>query len=166
MATRPSFDRAWAAFMVVRVPVKDVGKIIGGYVQKNTELDAKDGGWTNACPLRMSYVLNMTGSPIQKSGAFKSVTGTDGRQYIFRVPEMMGYLERTFGKPDKTVKSPSQVDFKGMKGIIVVRGHGWANAVGHVTLWNGASCSDSCHLMSDPDNGPFVPDVASIWVLK
>jgi hypothetical protein len=31
MATRPSFDRAWAAFMVVRVPVKDVGKIIGGY---------------------------------------------------------------------------------------------------------------------------------------
>nr|WP_233174907.1 MULTISPECIES: T6SS effector amidase Tae4 family protein [Delftia] len=50
-------------------------------------------------------------------------------------------------------------------GIIVVKGHGWGNAIGHVTLWNGTECSDTCHLMSDPDNGTFVPDMASIWVL-
>lgn len=52
-----------------------------------------------------------------------------------------------------------------MQGIIGVKGHGWSNAAGHVTLWNGTQCSDTCHLMSDPDNGPFVPDTASIWKL-
>jgi hypothetical protein len=78
---------------------------------------------------------------------------------------MMTYLEQTFGKPDKTVKSPKPSDFAGMKGIIVVKGHGWSDAVGHITLWNGTTCSDTCHLMADPDNGTFTPDSASIWVL-
>jgi hypothetical protein len=78
---------------------------------------------------------------------------------------MMTYLEHLFGQPDKLVKSPKQSDFAKMKGIIVVKGHGWANAAGHVTLWNGLICSDTCHLMADPDNGHFVPELAAIWVL-
>lgn len=57
-------------------------------------------------------------------------------------------------------------DFAKMQGVIVVKGHGWANAAGHVTLWNGAQCADACHLMNDPDNGPFVPETAAIWELK
>lgn len=36
---------------------------------------------------------------------------------------------------------------------------------GHVTLWNGNQCSDTCHLLADPDNGPFIPDTGAIWVL-
>lgn len=75
---------------------------------------------------------------------------------------MMSYLEQIFGKPDKTVTSPKPEDFAEMKGTIVVKGSGWGNAVGHVTLWNGTTCSDSCHLMADPDNGTFTPDIASI----
>ncbi|HCC0827642.1 TPA: hypothetical protein M3111_004710, partial [Escherichia coli] len=51
------------------------------------------------------------------------------------------------------------------KGIIVVKGHGWSNARGHVTLWNGSVCSDQCHLLNDPDNGTFVPEVGILWVL-
>ncbi|WP_311765917.1 MULTISPECIES: hypothetical protein [unclassified Caballeronia] len=49
--------------------------------------------------------------------------------------------------------------------MIVVKGHGWSNARGHVTLWDGSFCSDACHLLRDPDNGLFVPETASLWVL-
>lgn len=150
--------------MAVRVPVAAVGTIIGGNVQKNVELPV--GGFKNACPIRMSYVLNKTGFPIRKSPRYKSVSGGDHMQYLFRVDDMMRYLEDALGRPDKVVSSPKPTDFANMRGIILVRGHGWDNAKGHVTLWNGTACSDSCHLMNDPDNGPFVPDTASIWVLQ
>ncbi len=163
MAARPSFDRAWRAFREINLPVSEVGKKIGGNVQKNIEMPT--GGFENACPIRMSYVLNTTGFPVRKSSVYGMVTGGDQRQYIFRVNDMMSYLERTFGKPDKTVKSPNPSDFSGMRGIIVVKGHGWGNAKGHVTLWDGVKCSDTCHLMHDPENGPFVPETASLWTL-
>lgn len=52
------------------------------------------------------------------------------------------------------------------KGILVIRGHGWTNARGHITLWDGTQCADTCHLMYDPENGPFVPETASLWVLQ
>ena len=161
---RPSFNSAWVAFMAVRLPIAEVGKKIGGNVQQNIELSA--GGFVNACPIRMSYVLNMTGFPIHKSSQYVMVSGADNYQYIYRVGDMMSYLERMFGKPDKTVKSPKPTDFTKMKGIIVVKGHGWGNAKGHVTLWDGSKCSDSCHLMHDPDNGAFIPEIASIWILN
>jgi hypothetical protein len=94
------------------------------------------------------------------------VSGADNLQYLYRVNDMMNYLEETFGKADKIVKSPKTSDFAGLQGIIVIKGSGWANARGHVTLWDGAVCSDTCHLMSDPENQGFIPDTASLWVLK
>ena len=124
------------------------------------------GGFENACPIRISYVLNMTSFPIQKSTQYAMVSGADNRQYIYRVSDMMSYLERTFGKPDKTVKSPKLSDFANMKGILVVKGYGWSNASGHITLWNGTQCADTCHFMRDPENGSFVPETASIWILR
>lgn len=89
--------------------------------------------------------------------------------YLFRVREMMAFLERTFGKPDlKICKEPKPSDFAGRRGIIATNGHGWSNARGHVTLWDGSLgvCSDSCHLFADPDNGLIVPEVAVIWSLR
>ncbi|MDR1227763.1 MAG: type VI secretion system amidase effector protein Tae4 [Azoarcus sp.] len=50
-------------------------------------------------------------------------------------------------------------------GILVVRGSGWRDAGGHVTLWDGTMCSDTCHLAYDPDNGSFSPTEAALWVL-
>jgi hypothetical protein len=158
---RPSFNSAWSAFMAVRIPVAEVGKKIGGNVQKNVDAQI----FQNACPIRMSYVLNATGFPIVKGIGYETVSGSDKRRYLFRVNDMMDYLVRNFGKPDKTVKAPKPTDFANMKGIIVVKGHGWSNAKGHVTLWDGTKCSDTCHLMHDPDNGPFVPETASLWIL-
>jgi hypothetical protein len=159
---RPSFNSAWGAFMAVKLPVAEVGSKIGGNVQKN--VDAKI--FQNACPIRMSYVLNTTGFPVVKGVGYETVSGGDKHQYLFRVNDMMDYLVHMFGKPDKTVKAPKPTDFANMKGIIVVKGHGWLNAKGHVTLWDGTQCSDTCHLMHDPDNGPFIPEIASLWVLQ
>ncbi|SAI70872.1 Uncharacterised protein [Bordetella ansorpii] len=165
MATRrPSFNSAWSAFTAVNMSVKQVGQKIGGQVKVNTEMTT--GGFENACPIRMSYVLNATGFPIPRNRAYATVSGADNRQYMYRVNDMMAYLERTFGKPDLTVKSPKPSDFANMKGIVVVRGHGWSNARGHVTLWNGTSCSDTCHFLYDPENGTFTPDTAAIWKLQ
>ena len=159
---RPSFHAAWVAFTYVNVPVEAVGKKIGGNVQKNIDAHI----FENACPIRMSYVLNKTGLPIVRGSGYEVVSGADARLYLFRVNEMMDYLTRALGKPDKTVKSPTPESFAGLKGIIVVKGHGWSNARGHVTLWDGMRCSDTCHLMHDPDNGPFIPETASLWILQ
>jgi len=162
MTSRPSFARAWAAFAKVNIPVADVGAFIGGKVADNV----KEGIFQNACPIRMSYVLNQTGVPVPKHGGYATVSGADGKWYMFRVLDMMNFLTKTFGKPDRLVKSPGSADFSGSQGILVVKGHGWSNAVGHVTLWNGALCSDHCHLAADPDNGSFVPETASLWALQ
>lgn len=106
-----------------------------------------------------------TGVPIPSSG-YAVVSGADKKWYLFRVNEMMTFLERTFGIPDRTAKSPYPAHFSGLKGLLVVKGNGWTNARGHVTLWSGSHCSDSCHLSLDPDNGTFVPEVASLWKLS
>jgi hypothetical protein len=160
---RPNFSVAWSLFQQVNVPVKEVGKKIGGKVGENIA----SGAFENACPIQLSYVLNYAGVRIPGEG-YNVVSGADGKWYMFRVHEMKGFLMRMFGKPDKALApSPQPADFFGLKGIIVVAGHGWGNARGHVTLWNGALgvCSDSCHLFTDPDNGHFVPESASLWSL-
>jgi hypothetical protein len=157
---RPTFASAWAKFTDVNVSVSDVGKKIGGKVEQNINA----GIFQNACPIRMSYVLNYTGVPIPASG-YAVVSGADKKWYLFRVNEMMTFLERTFGSPDQKAKSPYPAHFVGLKGLLVVKGNGWTNARGHVTLWSGSRCSDSCHLSMDPDNGTFVPEVASLWKL-
>lgn len=160
-AVRPLFGAAWARFAEVNVPVAEVGKKIGGKVEYNIE----SGDFQNACPIRMSYVLNYTGVPVPRIG-YAVVSGGDGKWYMYRVNDMMAFLERTFGAPDKKAKTPKTTDFSGLRGLIVVKGNGWDNARGHVTLWNGAFCSDTCHLMADPDNGSFTPEVASLWRLR
>ncbi len=158
---RPAFSTAWAAFMSINVSVAMVGKKIGGRVQQNIDSNI----FQNACPIRMSYVLNKSGFPIRQGKGYEVVSGADKSLYLFRVNEMMTYLETSFGKADKVMASPNQSNFAGMKGIVVVKGSGWSNARGHITLWDGSRCSDMCHMMHDPDNGPFVPDTAALWTL-
>lgn len=159
---RPVFLQAWHRFLEINVPVVEVGKKIGGKVQYNIEKRI----FPNACPIRMSYVLNYSHVPIPPpSSGYAVVSGADKKWYMYRVPDMMKFLEQTFGTPDRKAKNPKPSDFSGIKGILVVKGHGWRDAVGHVTLWNGSICSDSCHLASDPDNGSFAPETASLWEL-
>ena len=160
MVARPKFAQAWGRFREINISVAKVGAKIGGKVGHNISA----GIFQNACPIRMSYVLNYTGIPVPSAG-YHVVSGADKRWYMYRVPEMMAFLQQSFGTPDHSAANPKPKDFAGHKGVIVVKGRGWSNAVGHVTLWDGTTCSDSCHLTSDPDNGPFVPDTAALWVL-
>lgn len=162
---RPVFATCWKHFQDINLPVADVGKKIGGKVQIN--IDLPYGGFANACPIRISYVLNRAGVPIPgpKSG-HSVVSGGDNKWYMYRVKEMIKFLERAWGQPEVTASGADPVRFAGAKGIIAVQGSGWVDASGHVTLWNGARCLDSCHLASDPDNGTFVPSSAVLWVLR
>ncbi len=145
----------------INVPVKVVGRKIGGHIQINID----SGVFQNACPIRMSYVLNKCGVSVPRGKKYAVVSGKDKKQYMYRVNDMIGYLEEIFGKPDMTIRSPKFSDFSGKKGIIVFSGSGWSNARGHVTLWNGVACSDTCHFMSSPENGPFVPEKGYLWSL-
>jgi len=167
-AQRPGFGAAWNTFSRVNVGVPQVGGIIGGKVDVNFKIPKAEGGWENACAVRMSYVLNKTGFPVRR-GKYDAVSGADGMWYIFRVNDMMSYLRDTFGSPDivagHTGYSPAPDDFEGMKGIMVVTGDGWENARGHATLWNGSMCSDACYLAEDPHNGNFTPRKAELWIL-
>ncbi|MCG6201201.1 type VI secretion system amidase effector protein Tae4 [Psychromonas antarctica] len=157
---RPNFIRAWSFFSEINVSVKEVGEKIGGHVQINID----SGVFQNACPIRMSYVLNKCGILIPNGGKYAVVSGNDKKQYMYRVNDMILYLEDTFGKPDLIINSPKQTDFNDKKGIVVFSGSGWSNAGGHVTLWNGNICSDSCHFMNS-ENGSFTPEKGLFWSL-
>ncbi|MDR2015843.1 MAG: hypothetical protein LBP99_09560 [Azoarcus sp.] len=163
---RPSFRLAWNLFSLMNVNVPSVGKRIGGKVQENIDIPEKEKGkWTNACTIRMSFVLNNTGFPV-KQGKYSTVSGKKGGLYIHRIDEISSYLRDIFGDPDIVVDHPpSPNDFNWMKGILLVTGNGNSDARGHVTLWNGIKCSDTCHLAGDEDNVNFTPLKAALWVL-
>src|SRR5690606_5069184 len=114
MAQRPSFNLAWGAFSRVNVPVEQVGRVIGGKVQVN--IDA--GIFTNACAIRMSYVLNQAGFPVQGNAGATS-SGANGAKYLYRVKDLVPYLESLFGKPDHVRQNPTPTMFAGKKGILV-----------------------------------------------
>ncbi|EIF0156193.1 hypothetical protein LEU90_004812, partial [Salmonella enterica] len=109
---RPSFNEAWLAFRKVNHSVADVGSIIGGNVGKNIT----GGYFQNACPIRMSYVLNATGFPIARNSPYAKVSGADNKFYIYRVNDMIDHLTHNMGKPDLIVNNPKQSDFIGKKG--------------------------------------------------
>ncbi len=160
---RPDFKSALAFFTTVRGDgsVKAVGDLIGGKVKQN--IDA--GTFTNACALRMSYVLNMSGDVISlQDGA--SVTGADGKRYMFRVRDLRQYLLKHFGKPDLTVNNPEAKDLAGMQGIVAFDIEGWSDASGHVTLWDGATCSDHCYFVDHSAPPLYKSKAISLWALK
>lgn len=162
MAKRPSFTQMAAHFAAIygSGSVLDVGKKIGGKVGENIDLGVKDPkvGFTNACAIRMSYSLNYSGVLIAPNASWSTVSGGDKKWYIFRVRDMLSYLQQKFGKPDKTAKNPKPADFSGIKGILAFRVSGWSDASGHATLWDGTGCSDHCYFPQASE--------ASLWILK
>ena len=174
MSKRPEFKQAWAHFAEVYKAgssdadaLKLVADKIGGKVKVNID----SGEFANACPIRISYLLNYGGVAVpgpaaaEQLGLTGVVSGSDGKWYMFRVKDAMLLLDKRFGAADKIAKNPKRKDFAGMKGIIAIRGHGWADATGHITLWDGTNFSDKNHLTDSSDNGTFVPEVARLWTL-
>jgi len=162
---RPEFFNAWKRFSQVNVSVPLIGKIFGAKVKQNIEIPKKENGkWTNACVIRMSYVLNRTGFHIQPD-KYGAVTARDGKWYMYRVNEMVLHLRDIFGPPDIEVDHvPTSNDFKNMRGILVVMRDGQGDARGHITLWNGSACADICYFAGDDDE-TFKARNAALWVL-
>jgi hypothetical protein len=157
---KPTYNAMWANFTTIygSGDLVSVGNKIGGKVKVNIDLGVTDPnlGFTNGCAIRMSYALNKSGTLVPR-GEWKTVSGDNGNWYIYRVKDLIKFLNSSFGKPDKTVKNPKPTDFHGESGILVFTVD-WRDATGHATLWNGTICSDHCHFP--------VASEAFLWSLK
>jgi hypothetical protein len=130
------FERMWNAYPTGSVD--DVKKMIGG------DTTAK---WIlNTCVIRVCRALNYAGHPIPHGFAgLATLRGADGMRYAIRVEEIRKYLMHMYGPPVLTESRNPPRDgvpetFKGIAGIILFQVKGWADATGHVDLWDGEVC--------------------------
>ncbi|WP_445116660.1 type VI secretion system amidase effector protein Tae4 [Acinetobacter sp. WZC-1] len=147
---RPLFTDLWKNYPV-KMAAGDVYGMVGG--QANALYVENPIGYANACALRLSRSLNYGGMPIKPSTEGYKVKGADNKPYLLRVREMITFVKKNFGKADTFFKPNKNEDvssqLKGKQGIIIFRVTGWDDATGHVTLWNGADCGDSCYFIHD-----------------
>ena len=151
-----------------------VGDKIGGAVKRNFDLGIQDiraspgsypanpTGFTNGCATRMSFCLNYSGLPVPQIDG-QTVTGADGKNYIYRVRQMVAFIGERLGSPDIT-KGPeaTRADFAGKTGIIAF-GVPFADATGHVTPWNGQNAADEDYF--DPASRHGLPLIgARLWI--
>lgn len=146
---RPKFSAMSAAYP--KGTAEEVFKLIGGKVEANN--------FANSCSVRVSRALNYSGYPVNYIPPNLTVSGGDGKWYVYRVKELIKYLTKQFGDPDiLIVNKPYQEKLKGKKGIIVFEVDAWSDASGHATLWDGSFCSDRCYF-------PLAKKVM-LWELK
>lgn len=149
-AKRPLFTTLWANYPV-GMPAPDVYKLVGGQAFALYQENPRD--YANACALRLSRSFNYGGMPIKQSTRGYKVKGSDDKPYLLRVREMITFVELNLGKADITFKPKNNEDvssqLRGKKGIIIFKISGWRDASGHVTLWNGSDCGDSCYFISN-----------------
>lgn len=162
MAKRPNLSAAKRAFKEVYEDagrsVPGVGKKIGGKVDYNINVVPEgQGRFENACAIRMSYVLNKTGTKVPYMSG-QTVSGGNGDWYIYKVATMIKFLRKTFGEPDYTISDPTAAKLAKHKGILVVEVDQWQDATGHATIWDGAYCSDKCYFPQSKKG--------HVWILK
>lgn len=167
MTARPSFVAARAAATRIYDANDSIGKVkqvIGGKVKHNFEIPPDEGGWSNSCAVRMSYVLNYTGHPVPRI-ANLTVSGADNKWYFYRVKDVIARLTRQWGKPDMIVSYPSLPvqQLANKKGVILFEVQGWSDAAGHATFWNGLTCSDHCYFNAPETN--YSTTKANFWEL-
>ena len=145
--TRPHLSALWAAFPDHhKYPtLKDLYTWLGGTAEKN--IYAPGFGPTgNTCASRLSVAFNKGGAPIAGSiaGPGKTIGAADGSRIIFNVAAFRAYLLHTLGKPTIDGVSPFDSAFRGKRGIIAFSVN-WADASGHVALFNGATYREPEH---------------------
>ena len=148
--SKPSFSMMWGSFPDhVKYPnLRDLHTYIGGTLTKN--IDVPGFGETgNTCAVRMSRALNYGNLPVSaklvKSLGISTMSGGDGKLYIFRVRELKTYLKSALAvTPVKITKNFSGA-FAKKQGIVAFDVNGWSDASGHVALWNGTSFLEPDH---------------------
>lgn len=121
-----------------------VAHLIGGKVKLNYDI----GVFSNFCAIRVSRALNMSGQPIPFiedigfRGKLESQvsSGANGRWHIFRVRQLVKYLNRQYGRPEIHGPGVHEQAVRHRKGIIVYEVHQWTDASGHADLWDGTQC--------------------------
>ena len=143
---RPSFAAAWAASQKIyntSNPAAKVAEVIGGAVEVNIKHPTQP--WENTCAVRMSYILNQTGTSVPSLPG-KTVKGRDRRNYFYRVGDVVAFLHNQWGKPEIVKYPPTGGgEIAGQKGVVLFEVQGWSNARGHATLFNGSACYDHCY---------------------
>lgn len=140
------FAPAWAASQRIydpSAPEEKVAQVIGGDVAAN--IRDKTNPWKNTCAVRMSYILNQSGLFIPPT-AGKTKKGGDGRNYFYRVKDVIEFLKQRWGPPEIIAYPPTGGgSMIGKKGVVLFEVRGWTDATGHATLFNGTSCYDHCY---------------------
>lgn len=164
--TRPSFHAAWAAANRIYDPSNSsvrVANVIGGMVKRNILHPDPKQRWENTCAVRISYVLNQTGTriPFVKK---ETVSGADGSWYFYRIERVLDYLKVRWGRPEVVAHPPSHGGaLAGQQGLLVFEISGWTDAKGHATLWDGTHCYDKCYFNSAA--ATYRTDRANFWRL-
>lgn len=140
LENRPNLQVMWEHYLYDSP--EGVWAEVGGAVEINGCLPEAQGGWRNACTVRLSHMLNKAGYKIPyKKG--QTVSGGDGSQYFFRLDDAQAYLEQNFGPPDMDIKDASGhwIDMPNEPGLLIIKfpGQGFT---GHATVWNGAGTVD------------------------
>ena len=138
---KPSLLSLWSAFPdhVAYPDLVDLYTMLGGAAAQNINSPGF-GPKGNTCASRLSVAFNKAGAPISavtaKAVGAATLGCADGSRIIFRVSEFRKYLLHVLGKPVGDVTSPYDDAFRGKKGIIAFTVN-WADASGHIALWNG-----------------------------
>lgn len=75
----------------------------------------------------------------------KTVSGSQGHWYFYKLKDLIVYLKEVFGEPDQVIHMPTVEKVALYTGIIVFEVDGWSDATGHATIWDGVGCSDQCY---------------------
>jgi len=168
MYRRPSYDLAYGHFKHVLGDrsLEHVAAMLGGKVKTNIEIPIEQGGFSNACAIRISYVLNkcgvkvphIEGVPGQRAETVSDETGTTW--YIYRVKILRRFLTERFGLPDYSGPSATHAALADKRGIVLFDVGIWRDATGHATLWDGKrrECADTCYFLDSK--------VVDFWALN
>lgn len=152
--------------------------MVGGQAYKTFlwgEQQVKEGKLTsnpylNACALRFSRALNYSGMKVPSVPLLNGgkLTGEDKLNYMIRVRDVVKFVKTHLGKADYSQSPAPDVDLihdpylLAHKGILHFDISGWGDASGHITLWDGCDCGDSCYFM--PSNATLKQ--VNFWELK
>lgn len=175
MAT-PNFKMMWKAFPDHKKypTLAALHTFIGGALARNIHSPGF-GPTGNTCAVRLSYALNQATLPISKKLAtrldIETLTGLDGKHYIFRVAEMKKYLTAALGVTPITARKDFQTAFLKQMGIVSFDVLRWNNASGHLALWNGHEFREPNHddyrfLRDNPTTLVIEPTTVAIHLWK
>ena len=171
---KPNLQKLWDAFPdhPTYPTMKDLYIWLGGTAASSVGSPGfpADG---NTCASRLSVAFNNGGAPISKATVTAAHAHTlkagDGSLIIYRVAEFRRYLQHAFGKSSVDTSSPYDSDFQGKRGIVAFSVN-WANATGHIALFDGAAYREPDHdnyaTYADPDKPSVHTSRAEFWQLS